>query len=106
MTLGWLSFLLAVLATWRVTSLFVFEEGPFEVFERIRYAAGVYFLDPDTQRPVGMFGKLLECFWCTSFWVAVPFGLTLTVSWQIIVIVPALSAGAILLEEMIGDSHE
>lgn len=105
MTLGWLELVLGILATWRVTSLFVYEEGPWELFEKLRYKTGVYFLNPDTEQPETMLGKLLSCFWCTSIWVAALVGLILTQSWTIIVVVPSLSAGAILIDTLIEASN-
>lgn len=54
-------FALATLATWRVTHLLAEEDGPGDVVVRLRQAAG----------PAG---GLLDCFYCLSVWVAVPFG--------------------------------
>lgn len=56
MNVGWLSFLVAALAVWRVTHLLVREDGPWNVLSRLR----------------SFVGKLLDCFYCFSLWVAVP----------------------------------
>ncbi len=65
------AFLIMVLAAWRITHLFSMEDGPFDIIYRIRKKMGN-----------GFFGKLLDCFYCTSVWVALPFGLYTGVSWQ------------------------
>ena len=52
-------FLLAVLATWRVTHLITHEDGPAEVIYRIRRRIGA-----------GFWGQLMDCFLCFSLWVA------------------------------------
>jgi hypothetical protein len=57
-----LRFGVAALATWRVTHLLANEDGPGEVIARTREALG------ETQ-----LGALMDCFHCTSIWVAVPF---------------------------------
>jgi len=52
---------LAGLATWRVTHLLAYEDGPGEVVVRLREAAGP-----------GLLGQALDCFDCLSMWVAAP----------------------------------
>jgi len=82
----WLA--LGVLAVWRVTRLFNAEDGPANVLVRLRRLAGSGFL-----------GSLLDCFYCLSVWVAVPFVFLIGDSWkERLLLWPALSAGAILLE--------
>ena len=79
---------LGVLAVWRVTHLFNAEDGPANVMVRLRRLAGS-----------GFFGSLLDCFYCLSVWVAVPFVFLTGDNWkERLLLWPALSAGAILLE--------
>lgn len=81
---------IGVLAVWRITYLFYGEEGPGDIFVRLRRAAGG-----------GFWGALLDCFYCLSVWVALPFAYWLGESWkQRVMLWPALSAGAILLERL------
>ncbi|HZI58945.1 MAG TPA: DUF1360 domain-containing protein, partial [Verrucomicrobiae bacterium] len=54
-----LKFVVAALATWRVTHLIVYEGGPWDVIARLRRIAGA-----------GFFGKLMDCFYCSSLWVS------------------------------------
>ncbi len=51
---------LAILATWRLSSLFAEEEGPGEVFVKIRFKV--------TGRLLGMKGA--SCIWCMSIYFA------------------------------------
>ena len=85
-------FVLAVLATWRVTHLLANEDGPADVIFRLRRWLGE-----------GLIGSLMDCFNCMSLWVAAPAALLLStrplgwvVSWL------ALSGGACLLERLGG----
>lgn len=59
-----LDFLLVGLATWRLSSLILYEEGPFAIFERVRTRAGV-------NRPgeVTSLATLFSCMWCMSVWI-------------------------------------
>jgi hypothetical protein len=86
----WFRFVLAVLATWRVTHLLAREDGPADVIYRGRRLLGSSIL-----------GKLADCFQCLSLWVAAPFcffvtagGIERAVTWL------ALSGAACLLERL------
>ncbi|HWG21052.1 MAG TPA: DUF1360 domain-containing protein [Terracidiphilus sp.] len=57
-----LRFGMAALATWRVTHLLVREDGPADAIARTREWLGESRL-----------GALMDCFYCTSMWVAIPF---------------------------------
>lgn len=63
-------FILSVLAVWRVAHLLACEDGPFDLVFRLRKAAGN-----------GFFGNLLDCFYCLSLWIAVPFVMLLCADW-------------------------
>jgi hypothetical protein len=76
------------LCVWRITHLFYAEDGPRNVMVRLRKRAGV-----------GFWGSLLDCFYCLSLWIALPFALLVGQGWkEQLVLWPALSAGASLLE--------
>jgi hypothetical protein len=82
--------LIDILATWRVTHLFAVESGPSDVIGKMRRLAGT-----------GMLGELVSCFYCLSVWVAAPFAYLLADNWKYrLLLWPALSAGAILLERV------
>jgi hypothetical protein len=83
-------FTLSVLCVWRITHLLQAEDGPGDLLLRLRRMAGSSFV-----------GKVLDCFYCLSLWVAAPLAYFVPetrlerVLWW-----PALSAGAILLERV------
>jgi hypothetical protein len=84
----WLRFILATLATWRVTHLLACEDGPADVVVRVRARLGESFL-----------GRLMDCFYCLSLWVAAPAALAVTHSpWDWPLIWLSLSGAACLLE--------
>ncbi len=93
----WLT--VAVLATWRISSLLVLEDGPLDVFARVRRAIGA----DGPGRIMPILGGLLSCLACTSVWV----GLAVTATWwpdtwQGWVLIPlALSTGAIVVERVV-----
>lgn len=73
----WLSMNILIfgLATWRIASLLVREEGPFHVFEKFREWSGIrHGLDGEIELiPPNLLAGILSCVWCCSIWVA--FGL-------------------------------
>lgn len=86
MTLSW--FVIALLGVWRVTHLLVAEDGPWDLLAKLRMAV---------RRGISM--KLLNCFYCLSWWVSVPFALILGTTWlEQGLLWPALSGGSILME--------
>jgi Protein of unknown function (DUF1360) len=85
----WFRFAIAVLATWRVVHLVAREDGPFDVIVRLRARAGV-----------GAIGRLMDCPYCLSVWIAVPFAFSLTqrpLAWCATWL--AVSGGASLIEQ-------
>ena len=86
----WAKFILAILATWRITHLLVNEDGPLDLIVRMRTRLGSGFL-----------GELMDCFHCLSLWVAAPLALLVCenlvdrlLAWL------ALSGGACLLDRV------
>lgn len=81
---------LSVFAVWRLTHLFGKEDGPFDIIFLLRRKAGG-----------GFFGKLMDCFYCLSIWIALPFALWLGRSWiERFLVWLALSGAACLLEQV------
>jgi uncharacterized protein DUF1360 len=85
-----MQFVLAVLATWRVTHLLANEDGPADIIVRLRRGLGD-----------GLIGSLMDCFNCMSLWIAAPAAFLVSsrplmwvMSWL------ALSGGACLLERL------
>jgi hypothetical protein len=80
---------LSVFAVWRLTHLIGKEDGPFDIIFSVRKKAGNSF-----------FGKLMDCFYCLSIWIALPFGIWLGQNWiEKILVWFALSGAAALLEQ-------
>jgi hypothetical protein len=81
--------ILGLLTVWRIAHFLQAEDGPWDVVVRIRRMAGN-----------GFWGKLLDCFYCLSLWIAMPLSLLLGRSWwERTLLWPSLSAGASLLEQ-------
>lgn len=113
--------ILLALATWRITSLLKDEEGPFDIFVKLRKYFGV--IDTDevvfdeygntTIEPLRIIddtfiAKLFECHWCLSVWAA--FGISvLAVLFSVIdsnyflFYWLAISAGSIIIDERINE---
>jgi len=84
-------FVLAVLATWRVTHLLASEDGPGDLIFRFRKLLGE-----------NIAGKLMDCFYCLSFWIAAPAALFVSsrpIEWLFSWL--ALSGGVVLLERLV-----
>ena len=82
-------FIIAVLATWRVSHLLAKEDGPWSSIVRLRELAGG-----------GFWGRLMDCFKCLSLWVAAPLSFFVGgAKLEIFVVWLALSGAAIVLEE-------
>ena len=91
----WLALLVGTLGIWRVTHLVTVEEGPFHVFAWLRMCAA--------RRPGSYGQELLGCHYCASLVVAAPVATLLASDWRYgLILWPALSAGAVLLERYAG----
>jgi hypothetical protein len=86
----WMQFILASLASWRLTHLVAREDGPGHILFKLRSRLGRSFL-----------GKLMDCFQCLSLWIAAPIALWISpepVEWLVAWL--ALSGAACLLERI------
>lgn len=112
---GVLDALTSMLACWRIASLLVNEDGPWSVFSRLRYKAGIRsVVRQDAQgRPAvsrtanNALAEGLTCVWCVSLWIAIlDFVLqripAVRVLWGMVRSVSAISAGAILVHTAVG----
>lgn len=87
---------LSFLAIWRITHLLSNEDGPFDVIYKIRKQLGQ-----------GFFGSLLDCFYCLSIWVSLPFGIWLGRSWiEMILFWIALSGAACITQKWLDGKDE
>lgn len=107
--------LILALATWRLSSLLVDEDGLFNMFEKLRTWVGVRYTKGETGELEQVVpddlscirktvGKWLTCRWCCSLWV----GAVLTVvciAWSSVVyiVLPwSISTLAIIIDALIG----
>jgi hypothetical protein len=82
----WLT--LGILGVWRVTHLLAAENGPWDIVSRVRLKLGD-----------GVLGRLFDCFYCLSLWVAAPFAWALGAGLkESMLLWLAMSGAAILLE--------
>lgn len=91
------------LATWRISHMIVNEEGPYEIFDKLRYKVGVQYtedLEPFGWNPIA---EIFICVYCMSVWVGgVLFLFDALLGWSWIGIPFALSAFGIIVHEVIG----
>jgi hypothetical protein len=82
-------FILAGLATWRIAFMLVREDGPGEIFTRLRNRLGG-----------SLFDRLLGCVKCVGVWTALPLSLFVGGSWvELLVVWMALAGVAALIDE-------
>ena len=93
--MSWYWLVIGSLAVWRITHLLQAEDGPWDLVVRVRVAVGE-----------GVFGRVLDCFYCLSVWIAAPFAWFIgqTVA-ERLVLWPALSGAAIILERLTARSE-
>ncbi|MEX0288694.1 MAG: DUF1360 domain-containing protein [Flavobacteriaceae bacterium] len=80
-------FIVCVLAVWRITHFFSREDGPFEIVIEFRKLLGQGFL-----------GNLLDCFFCLSLWISIPFVFLLTkdLKWGVVLWLAISGAACVL----------
>ena len=82
--------ILGILGVWRVTHLLAAEDGPWDAIARLRHLLGR-----------SMWGRLLDCFYCLSLWIAALFAWTLGATLkESLLLWLAMSGAAILLERV------
>jgi len=89
----WFAFVLAALATWRITHLLAYEDGPWHILVALRRRLGG-----------GALGKLMDCFACLSFWVAALFSFFVCRQLIDLVVVWLALSGAACLLDRVGSS--
>lgn len=91
--------LLVGLAAFRLASLFVKEEGPFDMFGRIRRLVGV----PEGPGEItGGFALLFSCMWCAGLWAALGCWAVYQVA-PAVIIVLAAAAVVLIVERWVGN---
>lgn len=99
-----LNLFVLILATFRISNLFVSEAGPFNIFGKFRKQIGILEIELEDGSIINEvldnnneIGKLFSCLWCLSFYVSI-----------VLLFVPkklllpfAISAGAIIVKEVL-----
>ena len=93
--------IIALLATYRLTSLFKYEVGPWKILTKFRMLFGIIHDSKGFPHgyPETLFGELFECYYCLSVWVGgiVTLAMVLGLWWLMLPL--ALSGGAMLCVE-------
>lgn len=61
--------LVGCVATWRLTHLFLIENGPFRMFRKLRTKLGVEYESDDADVVISYKHEITVCPWCLSVWV-------------------------------------
>ncbi len=97
-----MNFLIVALAVWRISSLLVNEEGPFGIFEKLRYLVGVRYDEHSERIGTNVIAEVLTCVWCISIYLGALGAILLTNSvleWTLNAL--ALSTVAVIIEEVV-----
>jgi hypothetical protein len=102
-----MDYLILALATWRITSLFYAEDGPYLVLARLRRTLGISYDEHSQRQAKNELAKLFNCPACLSVWVgslvALAYWLTGITVWLCLPL--ALSTCAILIEGVVSDGE-
>lgn len=108
-------FVLAFLAVYRIAQLITIDDGPADVFVRLRTWTGCYDLGPNGQPKTGL-GKLFGCPFCVGVWVSMPLAVWATLptilrgswaEWPILAIIMVFAlSGAQSFLEIVGGNRE
>src|SRR5437764_1131814 len=85
---------LAAFAVWRLTHLLAQEDGPWDLVVRLRQALGQSWA-----------GKLMDCFYCLSLWIAAPAAALVCRGWQDVLLGWLALSGAACLLNQIGSNE-
>ena len=99
-----MDFLLLALATWRLSSLLVQEDNPWDFLARFRRWLGVRYDEHSVFYGLNTLAALFACIWCASVWVGLAMAvayLTVGRNFLLLCLPLALSAMALLLNRMV-----
>lgn len=105
--LSWITYLMLILASYRLTHLIVFDKitefirKPFMEKKEVQTEHGTEWKDV----PKNMFGYLLNCYWCAGVWSAVLIGggyILFPKIVSIIVFILSIAGGQCIIETFVG----
>lgn len=89
-------FTLSALVVYRLSILLAREDGPWQMFRRVRVAGGA-----------SSFGRLVSCVNCLSVWISLPLAFFVGTSWvERLISWWALSGAAVLMDRATRDPFE
>lgn len=89
-----------VLLTWRITVLITFDRGPADVLARFRSIMGVTYDEFSQRQATNWFAEMLNCHFCSSFWIGLAVALVWYKDWSFIIVGLALSAGSLIVDSI------
>ena len=97
-----MNLLIAALATWRLTTLLVNEDGPLDVLVKFRSLIGIKWDAQSESYGTNFIAEAFTCVWCLSIWIGAVVAIFIapTLIWYPAYAL-ALSAAAIIIEETI-----
>ena len=109
------SLIITGLATFGITYLLVYTDGPKDIIKSLRMRAGIKYIYLENGEevyipPTTFFGKLLICHWCIGTWIAILTSVlfTLLFGWDmksIIYLIPgALGISGFLCEKVVNNA--
>jgi len=75
--------LLSAFAVYRMSHLLKYDEGPFHVFQKLRVFLGTR---ASYSKIAKFFADIVNCCYCSSIWIAIPFALALCTIYSFTVI--------------------
>lgn len=96
--------LILILATWRLTSLIVNEEGPYHSLARFRHWVGLRYDEMSVPYGTNELASGLSCLWCASVWCGAAWAVLYWIAPNLTLMLAlplALSAGAVLVDEYV-----
>lgn len=87
-----------VLLTWRITVLITWDRGPADVLSRFRSIMGVYYDEFSNRKASNWFAELLNCHFCSSFWIGMLVALVWYKDWSFIIVGLVLSGGSLIID--------
>ena len=69
-----LTFIVISLAVWRISSLLVEEDGPYQIFGKLRHRVGIRYNAQSEKVATNELAELFTCVWCMSIWIGLAFG--------------------------------
>ena len=97
-----MNLLIAALATWRLTTLLVNEDGPLDMLVKFRSFIGIKWDAQSEPYGTNFVAEAFTCVWCLSFWTGAVMAIFIapSIAWYPVYAL-ALSAAAIIIEETI-----